>query len=89
MDPYLRELGVKAKLDGGKFYLLEDYVVCKEGKAVTTEQVKVMRLLGLRIDEFKIKIQAYCTKEGEIEIVDSKGFEDDYEKNEDGMIELN
>lgn len=88
MDPYLRELGIKAKLDGGKFYLLEDFVVCKEGKAVTPEQVKVMRLLELRIDEFKLKIQGYCTKEGECEIVDSKGFEDEYE-NKDNMIVLN
>ena len=33
-----------------------------------------MRILGLRIDEFKIKISSYNTKTGDYKLIDSVGF---------------
>lgn len=67
--------------------MLEDYVVCSENKKITAEQVKVMRLLNLRIDEFKIKIQGYCTKEGEVKILNDN---DDYiiDNNKNNIMQL-
>jgi mRNA turnover protein 4 len=44
MESQFRQLGLQIKLDGGKFYLLSDYVVCKEGSPLTPEQTKMIVL---------------------------------------------
>jgi mRNA turnover protein 4 len=42
MESQLRALGLQIKLDNGKYYMLSDYVVCEEGKALTPEQTKMI-----------------------------------------------
>lgn len=74
-EPYLRNLGMKIKLDGGKYYVLEDFAVSVEGKELKPEQIKMMRLLDLRVDEFKIKILAYISKEGAFKSINQDGFQ--------------
>lgn len=69
MELQLRNLGLKFKLDGGRYYVLEDFIVSEEGKKLSAEQVKMLRLLDIRNDEFKIKIMSYGTKEGEFKQV--------------------
>lgn len=88
MESYFRTIGMKIKLDGGRYYLLEDFIVSQEGKPLKSEQVKAMRLLELRNDEFKIKILAYNTKEGEFKVVNETGFSSEFAQ-KDKMIELN
>lgn len=39
--------------------LLSDYEVCKEGDVLTPEQVRVLKLFGYEIAEFKVTIK--CT----------------------------
>jgi hypothetical protein len=74
---------LKVKLDGAKFFLLEDFIVSTQGKPLTSEQVKVLRLLDIRNDDFKIKIQGYWSSKGELKIVDTSGFKADREVNND------
>jgi mRNA turnover protein 4 len=42
MESQFRQLGLQIKLESGKFYLLDDYVVCKEGELLTPEQSKMI-----------------------------------------------
>jgi len=42
MESQLRQLGLKIKLVDAKWYLLSDYEVCKEGKALTADQSKMI-----------------------------------------------
>lgn len=65
MESQLRQLGVKVKLDNGKFCLLDEFEVCKEGKPLTPEQSKMIQHLGIYMDEFKIYIHAYLGENGQ------------------------
>ena len=76
MEEKFRSVNLKFKLDGGKWYVLEDFVVCEEGKEIKPEQAKMLRFLDYRIDEFKIKITSHNNKKGECEILDTRGFND-------------
>ncbi len=42
MESQFRQLGLQIKLEGGRFYLLSDYVVCKEGQNLTPDQSKMI-----------------------------------------------
>ena len=69
MEGQFRQLGIKLKLDNGKYCLLDDFTVCEEGKPLTPEQSKMIKHLGIYMDEFKIDIQAYLGENGQFEIV--------------------
>lgn len=80
MEKQFREIGLKLKLVAGKWYLLEDFVVAKKDEKLTPEQVRMLKQLDLRIDEFKIKITSHNNKTGEYTCIDSVGFST-YSKN--------
>ncbi len=42
MESQFRQLGLQVKLNNGKFYVLSDYVVCKEGELLTADQSKMI-----------------------------------------------
>jgi mRNA turnover protein 4 len=42
MESQFRQLGLQVKLDNGKYYVLSDYVVCKEGEFLSPEQSKMI-----------------------------------------------
>ena len=64
MESQFRQLGMNIKVDDGKFCLLDDYVVCQEGKALTPDQCKMCKHLDIYLDEFKIYIKAYLGNNG-------------------------
>jgi mRNA turnover protein 4 len=66
MFSQLRQLGLNVKLDNGQFCLLDDYELCKEGKEITSDQSKMIKHLGIYMDEFKIYIKAYIPKNGDL-----------------------
>ena len=61
MEPHLRKLGLPTKLARQKIHLLKDVTVAEEGKALTPEQCKILKHLGERLGEFKLKILAKWT----------------------------
>ena len=72
MESQFRQLGLKVKLDGGKFYLLDEFIICEKGKPLNTNQSKMIKHLGICLDEFKIYIKAYLGKNGEfVEVKDT------------------
>ena len=64
MESQFRQLGMNIKIDNGKFCLLDDYIVCQEGKGLTPDQCKMCKHLGINLDEFKIYIKAYLGNNG-------------------------
>ena len=56
MEPHLRQLGMPTKLVRQKITLLNDYQIAQEGKRLTAEQCKILKLLGERLAEFKLKV---------------------------------
>lgn len=76
METQFRELGLKFKLDGGKYYVLEDYICSKQGEKLSSNQAQMLRILDIREEEFKIKVTSYCDKKSEFELVDEYGFND-------------
>ena len=69
MEPHLRSLGLPTKLVREKINLLVDYTVAVEGKALTSEQWKLLKLLGHRFSEFKLKVIArWESSTNEVEI---------------------
>lgn len=72
MESQFRQLGLKIKLDNGKFCLLEDYTVCSDGKKLSVAQAKMVKHLGIYMDMFQVKMLAYLGNNGEFEAVNKE-----------------
>ena len=46
MEPQLRQLGMPVQLVKGQVTLLVDYTVCEEGDVLSSEQARILKLLG-------------------------------------------
>ena len=67
MEPYLRKLGLPAKLDMGVVTLLADHVVCRAGEPLSSDQAKLLQLLGLKQALFKLTLRCKWTCDGDFE----------------------
>ncbi|KAL9690779.1 hypothetical protein QQ045_011189 [Rhodiola kirilowii] len=56
MEPFLRKQGMPVKLNRGVVELVADYVVCEEGKPVSPEASRILRLLGVKMATFKLHL---------------------------------
>ncbi|KAJ8922295.1 hypothetical protein NQ315_004235 [Exocentrus adspersus] len=89
MEPYLRKLGLPTKLERGIVTLIKDYVVCKEGDALTPEQAKLLELLGHKMATFRFKLRAVWSKPGNFERLSKKDDQDDVDIEDEEMEEGN
>ncbi|CAG2115761.1 unnamed protein product [Medioppia subpectinata] len=60
-------MGMPSSLQKGVVTLLRDYEVCKEGVALTSEQARLLKLLGNQMSEFKITLDAVWESDGYFE----------------------
>jgi mRNA turnover protein 4 len=64
IEPELRRLGVPTRMVKGRVVLGdesgqgEEYVVCKEGEILDSRQTRLLKLFGVCLSEFKVKILA-------------------------------
>lgn len=64
IEPELRKLNVPTRMVKGKVVLGEEsgegegYVVCKEGDVLDSRQTRLLKLFGVCVSEFKVKILA-------------------------------
>ncbi|XP_061689479.1 mRNA turnover protein 4 homolog [Syngnathoides biaculeatus] len=93
MEPQLRQLGLPTTLKKGVVTLLRDHTVCKRGDVLTPEQARILKLLGIEMAEFKVKIKCMWSSEtGAFEILegeeepmqDNQENEQEEEEEEDG-----
>ena len=64
MEPQLRQMGMPVALQRGIVTLLEDYTVCTAGATLTSEQARILKLLGHQQADFKLKLVAGWDKAG-------------------------
>ena len=75
IEPQLRQLGMPTELKKGVVTLMQDYTVCKEGDRLTSEQARILKLLGHQQAKFKLNMIAlWSRQEGEFKML-REGFE--------------
>ncbi|KAG6015764.1 mRNA turnover and ribosome assembly protein [Claviceps lovelessii] len=71
IEPELRKLNVPTRMVKGKVVLGEEsgegegYVVCKEGDVLDSRQTRLLKLFGVCVSEFKVKLLAYWSAASE------------------------
>ncbi|XP_062077218.1 uncharacterized protein LOC133782071 [Humulus lupulus] len=56
MEPFLRKQGMPVRLNKGTIELVADYVVCEEGKPLSPEASRILRLLGTKMATFRLHL---------------------------------
>ncbi|KAK1271470.1 hypothetical protein QJS04_geneDACA006039 [Acorus gramineus] len=56
MEPFLRQQGMPVRLNKGVVELVSDYVVCEEGKPISPEASRILRLLGVKMATFHLHL---------------------------------
>ncbi|KAL7119503.1 hypothetical protein ACP275_02G066700 [Erythranthe tilingii] len=56
MEPFLRKQGMPVRLNKGIVELVSDYTVCEEGKHLSPESARILRLLGIKMATFKLHL---------------------------------
>ncbi|KAJ4717004.1 Ribosome assembly factor mrt4 [Melia azedarach] len=56
MEPFLRKQGMPVRLNKGVVELISDFVVCEEGKPLSPESARILRLLGIKMATFKLHL---------------------------------
>ncbi|GLT41938.1 hypothetical protein SLA2020_159640 [Shorea laevis] len=56
MEPFLRKQGMPVRLNKGVIELVSDFVVCEEGKPLSPESARILRLLGIKMATFRLHL---------------------------------
>ncbi|CAA6655470.1 unnamed protein product [Spirodela intermedia] len=56
MEPLLRKQGMPVRLNKGVVELVSDFVVCEEGKPLSPESSRILRLLGVKMATFRLHL---------------------------------
>jgi len=67
LEGHLRDLGLPTTLQKGVVTLTKDQVVCKEGDVLSSDQVRILKLLEKEMAEFRLKMEAMWSNEGKFE----------------------
>eukprot|EP00762_Andalucia_godoyi_P007587 ANDGO_00849.mRNA.1 Ribosome assembly factor mrt4 len=58
-EPMLRSLGLPVRINKGTLELSDDYVVCEEGKPLSVEQARILKLFKKHMSVFSLKVTAF------------------------------
>lgn len=95
IEPHLRSLGLPTKLQKGIIHLYKEHQVCEEGKVLTPEQARILKLVAKPMATFTLLIKATWSKaDGFESIVDDEsttdsgnGADEAEEEDEDAEME--
>mmetsp|Transcript_4168 Transcript_4168/g.6761 ORF Transcript_4168/g.6761 Transcript_4168/m.6761 type:complete len:232 (+) Transcript_4168:16-711(+) len=59
MEPYLRKLGMPVKLNRGVIELEQSFTVCKKGETLTPDQAQMLKLMNIKLADFKITLTCH------------------------------
>ena len=62
-DEYLRNLGLDVNVHEGKLNLVSDFLAAGKGLALSSEQCKILKLLGIKLGKVKVEVRAIFDKE--------------------------
>lgn len=57
IEPHLRKLGLPTRLERGVPELLQDFVVCEEGRPLAPAQASILKLLGKEMAFFQLNME--------------------------------
>lgn len=60
-EPFLRKQGMPVRLNRGVVELIADYTVCTKGEPVSPEASRILRLLGVQLAAFRMRLVAHWT----------------------------
>jgi len=85
IEPQLRALGMPTELKKGVVTLMQEYTVCKEGDRLTSEQARILKLLGHQQAKFKLNMIAlWSRQEGEFKMLkEATEMEEDNDEDEE------
>ena len=69
MEPQLRQLGLPTSLNKGVVTLVKDHKVCEEGENLSSEQARILKLLGHMQAEFRLRLVAMWQNNGAFEML--------------------
>jgi len=69
IEPHLRSLGLPTKLVKGIVTIYQEYKVCEEGDVLTSSQARILKLFGKQQAEFKLRMLAVWSNDGEFKIL--------------------
>jgi len=87
MEPHLRSLGLPTKLEKGVVTIYSDYTVCEEGKVLTPEQARILKLLGKPMAKFRLTMKCSWTKADGFQLYVEDDVEEETETAETPMEE--
>lgn len=64
MEPQLRKLGLPTTLQKGTITLQDDFVVCKEGDVLNSEQARILKLFGNEMALFNLTMECMWSNDG-------------------------
>lgn len=62
IEPHLRSLGMPTKLEKGVVTLYKEFSVCTEGKVLTPEQARILKLIAKPMATFTLEIKCSWTR---------------------------
>lgn len=72
MEPTLRQLGVPTRLQNGVIVLGQEHTVCREGDLLDSNQTRLLKLFGLAVADFEVKLLGYYdAEESEVHLADA------------------
>jgi len=74
VEPTLRKWNMPTRLVKGKVVLEDEYVVCKEGQVLDSNQTALLKMFGVTTAEFRVKVRAYYDASKQ----EVKAVEEDY-----------
>lgn len=81
-EPQLRKLGLTTRMDRGVPTLDVPHKICEQGKKLTPEQSQLLKLLGYKAVEFKVKLLGRWEKDSGNVIMEPVADEDDSQGDE-------
>ena len=82
MEPQLRQLGLPTSLAKGVVTLVKDHVVCTEGDTLSSEQARVLKLLGHMQAEFRLRLTGVWSKDRSFEMLGESSRMDSMKRRE-------
>lgn len=93
IEPHLRSLGMPTKLEKGIVKLYKEHTVCTEGKLLTPEQARILKLIAKPMATFSLEIKCSWSRDGGYKsyvddtVITDGGSADDDNDNDDVQME--
>ncbi|XP_023325449.1 mRNA turnover protein 4 homolog [Eurytemora carolleeae] len=87
IEPQLRLLGLPTALKKGIVTLIQEHTVCKKGDILTSEQARILKLLGKEQAEFRLRMLAVWANDGSFKILAELPETDENSMDEEGEDE--